>query len=238
MASYISLSIIFSRNRNDYYHISSSLFNYVSWKCDQSDDGNKLQHFDSRENELWNKYIDAISRVNISQCIYTVKASLTRKKTHLFQTSSIHSSILVQKVQWWLHHYVAVIVSQAYKLFPGHIHFPCSKCLIYDLFNSPETTEICGGRHCHCRFLLAVNGPLTFTMGQAFLWITGVCSCLCQLRNLQSQVNSTCSPTVSRQNSLFISLSLLSMKHGVENPELAEMQVSKSTWCRSALCLT
>lgn len=176
--------------------------------------------------------------MNISQYIYTVKASSTTKKTPLFQISSAHSSILVQKVQWWLHHYVAIIVSQAYKLFHGHIHFPCSKCLIYDLFNSPETTEICGGRHCHCRFLLAVNGLLTFTTGQAFPWITGVCSCFCQLRNLQSQVNSTCSPTVSTQNSLFISLSLLYTKHDVENPELAEMQVRKSTWCRSALCLT
>lgn len=96
-----------------------------------------------------------------------------------------------------------------------YIEFPCSKCLIYDLSNAPETTEICR-RDCHCRFLLAVSCPFTFAVGHAFSQIAGVCVCFHQLKNLQTQVNSTCSPVVSRRNSLFISLSLLCLEYGVE----------------------
>lgn len=148
--------------------------------------------------------------------------------THLYQyhqfnvvvSSCRHESFLGIQAFFWI-----------------YIKFPCSKCLIYDLSNAPETTQTCR-RDCHCRFLLAVSSSFTFTMAQAFSQITGVCVCSHQLKNLQNQVNSICSPAVSRQNSLFISLSLPGMEYGTQIPELAEMQLSKSTWCRSALRLT
>lgn len=141
--------------------------------------------------------------------------------------------------------YTSIVISMVvvslccYKSFPrmqtSFWNFRCSKYIIYDLFNPPETTENCGGREYHCRFFLTVRGLVKFTTGQAFSWSTGVCGCWCQLRNLQSQIDSKCSGIVSR---LFISLSLLCTKFGVEIPELAEMQVRKSTQCRSPLRLT